>query len=439
MNRLLLALMVAASVGLPIHAADPAKVPNRTAMYEDIEVFRRLLAKSFQGQAMQNLLYHSIYSHHPNSEALWYDSSDVRSISTFYDPRIFNSLGHATVQDRFVSQSQDWPTAIAINDSTSTPFVPKTYAYRFVPAAPEASIVEGAYVKDIGVVYHVGLSHARVSQIAPPVKAVTLKSNCAHCHTDVDSKALVPQPIPTKAAPLDPWEAELKVLRGVKETPPTPAPATRVAKNDICVPGLISEELLTSLTLYASRFRDLKPEEKWVIVVTVQPAPPAPSDPATDRSKLWRSRYDELSALAGLHEKQGKNDQAIRTYQQVVEFLATPLQVPATTPYETTEAMLRDVNSAIRQTYGKLAQMLLAANRLDEAKEAIEKAKISTVKIAPTPAPKEAKPNVPTKLTLTLKKQLIDDHKAGKLTLDELRRAADIEAIGFATRAPAKK
>src|SRR5204862_325020 len=96
--------------------------------------------------------------------------------------------------------------------------------------------------------------------------------------------------------------------------------------------------------------------------------------------------------------------------------------------------MIEDATKTLRTTHSKLAQLLLSAGRLDEAKTAIDKAKMVSVSVAdmPTKEPKtEPKIPLPMKLVVSVTKKQIDDFKANRLTLEEVRKAVDIEAVGF--------
>ncbi|HKB05818.1 MAG TPA: hypothetical protein VKD90_26715, partial [Gemmataceae bacterium] len=174
--------------------------------------------------------------------------------------------------------------------------------------------------------------------------------------------------------------------------------------------------------------------ERITVVLTVKPAQKAATDSSNDPAAQTRAQAEEQLALGDLHAKQGKSDEAVGAYRQAVEILSKPLAFAVSTPHDQVTKATEESTKALRNAHGKLAQALLTAGKLDEAKAAIEAAKDATVTIkldkAKPTAP--AKPPLPTKLTVSLSKKAIDDHKAGKINLHELRSAAEVEAVGFA-------
>src|SRR5262249_10711853 len=175
----------------------------------------------------------------------------------------------------------------------------------------------------------------------------------------------------------DRWDVELRQLHGEKESETPAAPTTRLGADEVCVPGKLTEVVLETLTKYGNRFRELAADERIAVVVTLKGGlKSAKSDPpANDPAAQVKVQADEQLALADMHTKQGKTDEALKTYQKVVEMLSKPLRFADSTRYEHAAQVTDEATKTLRAAYNKLAQNLLVAGKLDDAKAAIESAK----------------------------------------------------------------
>jgi hypothetical protein len=408
-------------VGLVAPGLAQEKRPDRTAMYEDVEVMRRLLADSFtQARAAGGAGYFQ------STRQILFDPINVNMMRMAgNDPYVWSGVYQPNLLRYAVGGRVDDLTLANVNGPFFT-------TYWFEPTPPPT---DGTYLKGVGPVFNLTLESADAAAIEPPTKSTALSSNCAHCHgLAMDQKVKAP-PAGPKREPPDPWDAKLRQIRGEKEPPAAEPLATRLNRDEICLPGNLTELVLNSLTTYGHRFRDLPPGERITVVLTVKPAPKAAADNSNDPATQVRAQAEEQLALGDLHSKQGKSEEAVSAYRRAIEILNKPLEFPESTPNDQVKVATEETTKALRNAHGKLAQALVAAGKLDEAKAAIEAAKaasvsIKTEKAKPTPP---AKPTLPTKLTVSLAKKAIDDHKAGKINVFVLRSAAEAEAVGFPT------
>jgi hypothetical protein len=406
-------------VGLTAPALAQDKRPDRTAMYEDVEVMRRLLAEAFTQSRMVNGA-----GYFQSRHAVLFDPLNVNTIRIAgNDPYLWSGIYQQDPRRFLVGGSVDDLTFVNRGGNFFT-------TYWVDPTPPPT---DGTYLKGVGPLFNLTLEWADAAALGPPAKSASLVSNCAHCHgTAMDQKVKSPT-VGVKREPPDPWDAKLRQVRGEKDLPAAEPPASHLNRDDICLPGNLTELALSAVATYGHRFRDLPTAERITVVLTVKPAQKAATDSSNDPAAQLRAQAEEQLALGDLHAKQGKVDEALAVYRQAVEVLSKPLTFSESTPHEQTTKATEETTKALRNAHGKLAQALLTAGKLDEAKAAIEAAKGATVSIKtekPKPAP-PTKPPLPTKLTVSLAKKAIDDHKTGKINLYELRSAAEVEAIGF--------
>jgi hypothetical protein len=413
-------LVVSVFIGLAGPASGQGQPPDRTAMYEDVEVMRRLLADAYT-RAKPAATWG--YFHRP----LLIDPVNVNTIRTGVTGAYDFAITHHPAHLRYLVGNR-------VDDLTFTNATDALFSLH--SAAPAPPPTDGTYLKGVGPVFHLTLEAADAAGLEPPVKSAGLASNCARCHgAAMDQKVKAP-PAGPKQEPPDPWDARLRQVRGEKDPPAAEPPATRLGRDEVCLPGILTEVALGTLTRYGHRFRDLPAAERLTVVVTVRPAPQPAADGANDPAAQARAQADEQVAAGDLHSKQGKPDEAVAAYRKAVEVLTRPLSFPESAPFDQVQKATEETTKALRAAHGKLAQALLAAGKLDEAKAAIEAAKGASVTIATEkskPAP-PARPPLPTKLTVSLTRKAIDDHKAGRINLFELRSAAEVEAVGFPGR-----
>jgi hypothetical protein len=429
MSRVCVSCLALLAVAVP--AVPQSQKPDRTAMYEDVEVMRRLLGNAF-AQAHPRPNWVSVY---PQLGA-----ANLAQTRLNFNNARFNQPGARYVDPYGLG---NYPMTLdpyggintIVNDPLSYPnTVAATWGMSVVdrPAPPATG---GTYLKGLGPVFDVTMDYAEAAGLKAPVRSAALAANCARCHgTAMDQKAKA-TPAAAKKEAADPWDVELRHLRGDKEPEAPAAPATRLGPNEVCVPGKLTEVILDSLTRYGHRFRELAADERIAVVVTLKGGPKsARSDPpSNDPAAQVKVQADEQLALADMHAKQGKTDEAVKAYQKAVELLSKPLRFADTTRHEQATRVVDEATKTLRSAHNKIAQNLLAAGKLDEAKAAIESAKTATIHIeggAKAPAAPE-KPPLPIKLTVTLSKKAIDDHRAGKVNAFDLRTAAEVEAVGF--------
>ena len=416
----LCSLAVMASV--PAAAQPP--MPDRKAMYEDVEVMRRLLGDSIARARPAATSWGFYYSSTPQS----------------VDP-----LGFHMNRRLAASPSAIWNGLNPRVSADAVYGVPLAFDYGFPNsntalfsslhvADRPAPTTDGTYLKGVGAVLTITLDLAEAGSLEPPAKSASLSATCARCHGATMDAKVQPSRPGAKPEPVDAWDITLRKVRGEKEPAPEAAPRRSSAREEICIPGALTELVLSNLADYGHRFRELPANEALTVVVSLKGAAPAAEVPADNPAAQARSQAEEQLALADLHAKQGKPDEAIRAYQKAIDVFSKPLRFADTTPYDQAKKAIEEATKVLRSAHGKLAQAMLAAGKLDEAKAAIEAAKTAGVRVEGLDSKKAAappKPPMPTKLTVRLTKQAIDSHKAGKTSASELRAAADVEAIGF--------
>jgi cytochrome c553 len=432
MSRLWVNCLAFLSLAVPAVAQSK---PDRTAMYEDVEVMRRLLGDAI-AKARPQPMPSTYQWQYPNlGTNLNQHPYLVQQQQLQFNNARFNQPGARYVDPRGL---QDYPLTLSPfggltydNNVFQPTYWTTAYLAEKRPAPPPT---DGTYIKGVGVLLDVTIDYSEAKALKGPVKSPALAAQCARCHgTAMDQKIQATPAAPKKEA-ADPWDAQLRQVRGEKVPEAAPAPATRLGSEEVCVPGKLSDLVVSTVTTYGHRFRELAGGERIVVIVTLKGAPkPASAEPAAnDPAAHVKSLAEEHLALADLHAKQGKTDDAVKAYQKVVDMLSKPLRFADTTPHEQAAKLTDEATKTLRAAHGKLAQNLLVAGKLDEAKSAIESAKTATVRLeGAAKPPAAAKPPLPIKLTVSLGKNAIDEHRAGKINQHELRSAADVEAVGF--------
>jgi tetratricopeptide (TPR) repeat protein len=250
--------------------------------------------------------------------------------------------------------------------------------------------LEGVYLKGWGVVYT-----ATLSSLQLPGKAETAK-------------------------PLSEWESVRGQLHNEKEAPKRP---------DANKPPELSEVLLKVLAENGHHFSRLGDNESLTIVATVRgvsssssvrklagvsTAPGSQPSAGGGGSDLTSKRRD-LELLGDLHLKQGRYDEAIASFLKAVEMDPGPKQA-----------------AALRR---KLAQCYLGKGQDEKARAELNQAiallkEVTDGKDKPVPTTKPAVV-LPVKLIISAPKKLLDQAKEGKITFEEFRRRAQVEALTF--------
>ncbi|HKB01849.1 MAG TPA: hypothetical protein VKD90_06495, partial [Gemmataceae bacterium] len=341
-------------VGLAAPALAQDRRPDRTAIYEDVEVMRRLLADAFtQARPAIGAGYFQ------TGRQILVDPVNVNTIRTGgNDPYVWSGLYHPGFRRYAVG---GW-----VDDLYTANLNANSYSTIWVDSTPPPT--DGTYLKGVGSLFNITLEWADATGLNPPEKSPALASNCAHCHgTAMDQKVKPPAAGPKRESP-DLWDAKLRQVRGEKDPPAAEPPSTHLNRDDICLPGNLTELVLNSLTNYGHRFRDLPAGERITVVLTVKPAQKAATDSSNDPAAQPRAQAEEQLALGDLHAKQGKSDEAVGAYRQAVEILSRPLAFAVTTPHDQVTKATEESTKALRNAHGKLAQALLTAGKLDEAK-----------------------------------------------------------------------
>lgn len=418
MKRILIGCCVLAAGG-PAPAQKPAA--DRAAMYEDVEVMRRLLADAVgraKGQAY----------------ASWAGPLYVDPIGSTSRPNWNTNLltTGGLIQGREVVWTPQLQPYVTM-DSRTGAAQQMGYALWDFDRGGLPPATDGTYLKGVGPVFTVTLDQADVAGLTPPQKGPALAANCAQCHGTAMAAKVQAATAP-KAAPVDAWDQALRQVRGEPAAAAPVAPAARLTPEEICGPGRLSELALDALAKYGPRFRDVGPDERLTVVFTVRPAPKEAPAVAEDAGVAARKKAEEKVAEGDLHAKQGTRAEAAQAYRAAIDFLSRPLAFGSDTPAEQVRAATEEATNVLRKAHGRLAQtLILDSAQLVAAKAAIDAAESAAVKtqLVPRPAPPPEKPPLPIKLTVAVGKKALDDHKAGKLDVAGLRGAADLEAVGF--------
>jgi hypothetical protein len=291
----------------------------------------------------------------------------------------------------------------------TTPY--RNIATSFVPA------VEGAYLDGYGVVF---------------------TAICPATNRDPRPGASESKDLPA----LTDWDREQRRLRG--EPPPDKSTAPKTAP--------IGDVLLNLLAENGKHFTALKEEERVTIAVTFRGShqglpivttrdqkywaggaasirgfdvnggtatgAPAPSNP-DPRTAVREDRVAALEALGQLHLKQGEPQLAIDALRRAVETAESEVkQNPS------------GGNEQLRGALMKLSQALLAAGRLDEARETMDRASTGRLKAVQAGNPPPKVPvGYPARLTISAPKKLLDQIGNGKISMDEFRKQASVEYV----------
>jgi tetratricopeptide (TPR) repeat protein len=273
----------------------------------------------------------------------------------------------------------------------------------YYPASSSVDL-EGVYLKGQGVVYTVTL---------PPLPQV-------------------PKVKPLRPAPkaLTDWELYRKELRGEKaETP---------AKNPSPKSPSLSEIILKALADNGHHFTQLGDNQTLTVVVTFRsrpghgPSQTSSIDPRGNGSQTSGEAEDpsgfrgrkassgstarDYELLGDLLVKQSKTDEAVKAYRKALDQKPEAKQEVA--------------------IWRKLAQVYLTLGQDDAAQKAVESARKAGKKGAAggtqKPAPARSSP-LPAKLIISASKKLLNQAGTSKITFDEFKKAATVEYLNFAS------
>jgi hypothetical protein len=425
----------------PSPNAPAAKAADKQAMYEDIEIMRRILNK--QVGPVRVSVEDPTTSSWDNGTNRWDAFTVPGTQLQRYSPYGLPSGGFDTPT---VDPSGVW---LVPHGSTTIQYaqLADTYSSSFADHGAYRRLLkggsnfEGAYLKGHGVVYTGSVPAANVAGLEPPPRSLHLVSLCSSCHDAASIRKLVePAAEPAREEPTQ-WEKVRREVRGVKDEP-APKPPERVQRQDICTPGALAELILETLAQNGYNFRALPAAEGISVIVTV-PGVTAPASDAAKRKEKGEASTavrtaKQLLDLADLHTKQGKSDEAAKTLADAIKRLADqPLSYSPDTPYDAVAKEVLEAKQLLRSAYSKQAQLLLYAGRIKEAREALDKAENASLvvngqeKPVVTPSADKGPPALPAKLVVTVSKKLLDEVHAGKIDLPAFKKGAEVEAIGF--------
>jgi tetratricopeptide (TPR) repeat protein len=340
-------------------------------MYEDIEIFRRILGRELQ----------PLYAR-------------VSAASVIGNPFTSSATAYSnTVQD----------SGTGANSFLYTPNT--TYSPGSGLNKQEVlSSLEGVYLKGQGVVYT-----ATVLSLQPPSKATTagpVRLRLTVHQSDSD------------------WESIRRQIRNEKEQP---------KKAETSKPPTLSDVLLKVLAENGHNFSQLGENETLTLVLTVHETGSSSATPksgaastnsieyqaaTSNRASEERSQLRDLELLGELHLKQGKYEEAIRVFNRLL--------AQTTSSKEVTELYRK-----LAQCYLMQGQEEKARAVLDQAIALMKKE--AEAKDKPLLAAKPAAA-LPVKLMISVQKKLLDQVKEGKITFEDFRRHAHVETLRFDAR-----
>lgn len=359
---------------------------NNGKMYEDIEIFRRILDRKLQGinrqgEGSASEAYNLIpyFTALPNDPTAYFLLNQVAPPGTWVDisaPVKSNQLSNRLMPLNYKTYS------------------PQTYYYQSVTNPEPRAAIEGVYLKGQGIVYTATLPSLQLTSKAEATK------------------------------PISEWESVRRQLHNEKEGTQKPE-----AKK----PPSVSDVLLKVLAENGHHFSQLGENESLMIVLTVHDASPSSTatkstggSAKTESKPVYGGSYSssvspkvrDLELLGDLHMRQEHFGMARDAFREALEFK------PA-----------RKLGAKLAR---KLAQAYLMLNEIEKARGALDQAlaltKESTdAKAKPTPATKPV-PALPIKLIISAPKKLLDEVKDGKLSFEEFRRRASVETLRFGDR-----
>jgi hypothetical protein len=392
---LVLSVVPAAATADPPPAAAPE---GRAAMYEDIEIMRRLLNGKLHAFAGSTL---TRWQRRANAGTAEYELLSGQLLGTYVAPSASGNLRLLHNQGRDVLVGR---------------------AHALTGVLPSMLDTEGTYLKGQGVVFTLTL---------PPPPG--------------DPRPEAPKPA---ARPPSDWERIRREVR--RENEPEP-------KADAKKEPTLAEVVLWVLADNGRHFTLLGENESLTVVITFRPDAVGrgvamldyDADGAYDlyvtnylnNGTVWAAqqqpksteaakpqtgpsdeavsqRVKDLILLGELHAKQGKVEEAIQTFRQALE--------------------LKPDGDQARDVLRKLAATLLIAGKDAEAGQVMKQfsSLAARQQEKPTAPPKAgpAKVLLPSKLIVSAPKKLLDQVAAGKISFQEFQKAATVEYLSFPVR-----
>jgi hypothetical protein len=316
-----------------------------------------------------------------------------------------------------------------------------------------------------------------------PERAGELAETCQKCHlaSAVNTAKIVAAG--PSANPRREWDAARGELLGLPASAPAEVGLTAA---DVCYPGRMAEGVIKALEKNGRHLRHLKPDDRVSVSVSneatggtaaafpitsfvpqfvdgktvqvpvttfpifeplVPPATEVRDDPPAGRSTASppprtggppAAEYPgfttaEVNAISvgDLHLRQDNPKQAAEAYKKAVARFGTGAAVVV--PAGTNPATFHAIGEAVGRLRRKLAQALIAAGELDDARKWLDAAKAESV-TAGDQSP--ARPPVPARLTITVTKAVLD--QADALGPAGFRKKVTVETTGYTVPTPKK-
>jgi hypothetical protein len=394
----------------------PATVGQRTQMYEDIEVLRRLLNGKLQSQyaparqLASAWLRNNCSSCHTNAQAGTYGNDSWMLYHHTLRPADFTTTWSNNVNQHWLQSGvfglgdpnrgkywlqQELPNTLNANQNLLR------YTQLdsgFVEAHPLDT--QGVYLKGQGVVYTLTLPLPQAKPKADAAKA--------------------------PPRPASDWD---RVRREVRNEKPEPEKKETPRKEPT-----LADILLQVLLENGHHFTQLGDNDSLSIVVTFpangQAPVNAPNTPRVDATFLAPNAPapsspdnsgQDYELLGDLHLKQGKAADAEKAYQQAI--------AQSTSTRRT---------AALR---GKYAQALLSEGKTEEAAHILnqslaEMKKEQAVPPQPSQPAAAARPALPAKLIVSASKKLLEQAAGSKMSLEDFQKMATVEYLNFTPPQP---
>jgi hypothetical protein len=344
MKRMLIGCCVLLGAG-PAGAQPPAA--DRTAMDEDVEVMRRLLADAV-GRARAS-----------GVGADWVYPVLVDPLS---HDRTFRNQTLYPMRQPTPNDYSAWVTGIDPRSPWVPPYLGTRYTNSVLIERSALPATDGTYLKGVGPVFTATLDQADIANLPLPRNGPTAAANCAHCH-GAAMAAKVQAVTAPKAEPVDPWDKALRHVRGEPEPTAPAAPAARLTADEVCAPGRLTELALDGLAKYGPRFRELAAGERLSVAFTVRPAPKAAPSAAENAGGATKRKAEEKIAEGDTHASQRKMPAAIQAYRAAIALLAKPLVYDSDTPADQLQAAADEATRVLRSAHAKLAHVLTLGAR----------------------------------------------------------------------------
>jgi hypothetical protein len=412
---LTLFLAVLAPAAVPAGPPPADATEGRVAMYENVEIMRRLLSSKlhvFAGNSATRwltrgntscMVCHDTAHEQLHGKYLGLTANAGQRLVFHNKARFLAANSHAGEPVLYFNQGRDrleGHTRMLLN------------------VMPSMLDIEGTYLKSQGVVFSLTLP--------PPAR---------------DPRPEAPKPAPQ---PPSDWERIRREVRQEKEPE---------QKADTKKEPTLAEVVLRALADNGKHFTQLGANESLTVVITfradsvaqgvalidygmdgwpdlyVAPfidsgtvqAPPegqqsaeAAKPQASPADDAAVQKIKDLILLGELHAKQGKIEEAIQALQQAVK--------------------LKPEGDQAREALRKLAATLLVAGKDAEAEQVMKQFSVLTAKQPEKAAPKAdpQKTSLPAKLIITASKKLLDQVAAGTITFEEFQKAATVDYLTFA-------